>query len=129
MSQLLYLPIKSKLMTWPQTEVNLNLIVSPVGGNRVTNSCTEHAPLKPFLDVICPPLANIFDSDCARDGFSATINTVFIVLTVFIKRLLERLLCLQTKLQRIFNVYVKVSGMPTHRMKPNSPITLSRAAF
>jgi len=61
----------------------LNLIVSPVGGNRVTNSWTEHAPLKPFLDVICPPFANIFDSDCASDGFSATISTVLIVNDVY----------------------------------------------
>ena len=44
-SQLLYFPGKSVDMTWPQTEVILNLVCwflkVPI------HSCTEHAPLRP----------------------------------------------------------------------------------
>ena len=41
LSQFLNLPGKSMLMTWPHTLVILFLTVC--------HSCTEHAPLKPFL--------------------------------------------------------------------------------
>ena len=78
LSQLLYFPTKSKLMTWPQTEVNFTLTFSPVAGNLVVYSWMEHAPLEPFLVPIWP-LERIFASEAAREGFSATIKMVFMV--------------------------------------------------
>lgn len=78
LSQLLYFPVKSKPKTCPQTDVILYETDSPVGGNFPLYSWMEQAPLEPFLEFICPP-DNIFAIDWAREGFSATIKTVFIV--------------------------------------------------
>ena len=78
LSQLLYFPMKSKLMTWPQTDVNLNRTVSPVGGNLDVNSWMEQALLTPFLCELWP-FDRIFANEAAKDGFSATIKAVFMI--------------------------------------------------
>ena len=56
----------------------------PVGGNLPCHSCTEHAPLKPFRwsQFLCERMRAM---DWAREGFSATIITLFMIVTVKFK--------------------------------------------
>lgn len=92
-----YLPTKSRDITCPHTDVIRNVTFS--FRNTPFHSCTEHAlfePAKNYYDwqlvgrifndrnwfepfrFECRPLLNIVDNDAANEGFSATINTVFI---------------------------------------------------
>ena len=76
LSQLLYFPVKSSVMTWPQTDVNLKKAGSP--WNLPRYSWTEHAPFEPFR-VVMLPLERILAKEAASDGFSATMKTVFMI--------------------------------------------------
>ena len=77
-SHLLYLGKKSRVITWPQTEVILKCAADPPllspGGKMPSNSYTSQArhaePL--FLQRLCE---RISARERAREGFSATINT------------------------------------------------------
>lgn len=60
LSQLLYFGMKSVLITWPQTEVILNLTFWEL--NIPSYSNTLHAELRPLRCFICP-----FDKICAND--------------------------------------------------------------
>lgn len=69
-------PRKSSVITWPQTDVILKRAGCPA--KAPLYSCTEQVPFSPLREDMLPR-ERILAMDWAKDGFSATMSTVFIL--------------------------------------------------